>query len=87
LKVSKCNAKSFSTSTPYEKAIWMMSRKWFLSRRIALRKNNLPSGRLKKDYDEVDEAMIQGVDGPCELIFCIQVILKGEFNGEANVNY
>jgi hypothetical protein len=25
---------------------------------------------LKIDFGEVDEAMLQGVDGPCELIFC-----------------
>jgi hypothetical protein len=42
---------------------------------------------LKKDYDEVDEAMIQGVDEPCELIFCIPGIKKCDFNEVANVNY
>jgi hypothetical protein len=26
---------------------------------------------LKYDFVEVDETMFQGVDGPCELIFCI----------------
>jgi hypothetical protein len=35
---------------------------------MALRTHNLPSGRLKYDFDEVDEAMFQGVDGPSERI-------------------
>jgi hypothetical protein len=30
---------------------------------MTLRPNNLPSGRLKKDFGEVDEAMFQGVKG------------------------
>jgi hypothetical protein len=42
-----------------------------LSRRMVLRNTNLPSGRLKNNYDEVDEAKFQGVEGPCELIFYI----------------
>jgi hypothetical protein len=31
---------------------------------MALRNHNLLMGVLKNDYDEVDEAMFQGVDGP-----------------------
>jgi hypothetical protein len=30
------------------------------SRRMALRTHNLPSGRLKKDFVKVDEAMFEG---------------------------
>jgi hypothetical protein len=36
---------------------------------MALRTYNLPSGRLKNDFGEFDEAMIQGVERPWELIF------------------
>jgi hypothetical protein len=31
---------------------------------------------LKNDFGEVYEAMFQGFERPCELIFCIQVIEK-----------
>jgi hypothetical protein len=34
---------------------------------------------LKNDFEEVNEAMFQGVDGPCELIFCISGIEKVTF--------
>jgi hypothetical protein len=43
---------------------------------MALRTHNLPSGRLKKDFGEVDEAMFQGVEGLFELIFCIPCMEK-----------
>jgi hypothetical protein len=39
-----------------------------LSRRTVLRTDNLPSRLLKNDFFEVDEAMIQGVERPYELI-------------------
>jgi hypothetical protein len=35
---------------------------------MALRAHNLPSGRLKNDFVEVDEVMFQGVERPYELI-------------------
>jgi hypothetical protein len=35
---------------------------------------------LKDDFDKVDETMFQGVDGPCELIFCIPGIEKSVFH-------
>jgi hypothetical protein len=38
-----------------------------LNRRKGLRTHNLPSGRLKKDFSEVDEAKFQGVERPIEL--------------------
>jgi hypothetical protein len=50
-----------------------------LYRRIALRTKNLPSARLKDDFDEVDEAMFEGVEGPCVPIFCISGIKKLTF--------
>jgi hypothetical protein len=37
---------------------------------MALGTHKLASGRLKNDFCEVDEDMIQGVDRPCELNFC-----------------
>jgi hypothetical protein len=50
-------------------------------------RNNLPSGRPKKDYDDVDEAMFQGVEGPCELILCIPRIEKSDFHEFAYVSF
>jgi hypothetical protein len=38
---------------------------------MALRSHNLPSGRLKNDFVEVEEAMFRGVERPCEIIFYI----------------
>jgi hypothetical protein len=40
---------------------------------MVLRYLILPSERLKNEFGEVDvdEAMFQGVERPCELIFCI----------------
>jgi hypothetical protein len=46
---------------------------------MALRTHNLPSGRLKYDFDEVDEAMIQGVEGPSKSILSIPGIEKSDF--------
>jgi hypothetical protein len=43
---------------------------------MALRTHNLPSGRLKKNFVEVDEAMFQGVERPCEFILCFLGIEK-----------
>jgi hypothetical protein len=37
-------------------------------------------GVLKNDYDEVDEAMFQGVDGPWEIIFYISGNAKSDFH-------
>jgi hypothetical protein len=36
----------------------------------------MPSGRLKNDFDEVDEALSQGVDYQSELILRIRVTKK-----------
>jgi hypothetical protein len=38
---------------------------------MALGTHNLPSGYLKKRFGEVDEAMFQGIESQCELIFSI----------------
>jgi hypothetical protein len=38
---------------------------------MALKTNNLPSERLKKDFGEFDEALFQGVERSCEIIFCL----------------
>jgi hypothetical protein len=51
-----------------------------LSRRMALRTHNLPPGRLKNDFGEVDEAMFHGVESPNELIFCILSIEKSDLD-------
>jgi hypothetical protein len=48
------------------------------SGRTALRTNNLPSGRLKKDFVEVDVAMFQRVERLREIISCIMVIEKSD---------
>jgi hypothetical protein len=39
--------------------------------RMVMRIHDLPSGRLEKDFYEVNEAMFQGVDGQFEINFCI----------------
>jgi hypothetical protein len=41
-----------------------------------LRTHNLPSGRLRNDFGEIDEAMFQGVNRPYEIIFCNTGIKK-----------
>jgi hypothetical protein len=46
----------------------------FLSRRIALITHNLASGRFKKEFREVVEAMFQRIERPWELIFYIHGI-------------
>jgi hypothetical protein len=46
---------------------------------MALR-NNLPSGRLRKQVCEFDEAMFQGVENSYELILCILGIEKINFD-------
>jgi hypothetical protein len=43
---------------------------------MALRIHNLPSGSLKNDFGEVDEAMFKGVERLCENSFCILDIEK-----------
>jgi hypothetical protein len=47
---------------------------------MALRTDNLRSGRLKKRLCYVDKAMFVGVGLPCELILCFLVIEKSEFD-------
>jgi hypothetical protein len=53
---------------------------------MALRTHNLTSGRLRK-LGEVDEAMFQGVERPCELIFCILRIEKSYLDEVALVMF
>jgi hypothetical protein len=43
---------------------------------MVLRTHKLPSGRLKNNIGEVGEAMFQGFEGRCELIFCTLFIEK-----------
>jgi hypothetical protein len=52
---------------------------------MALRIHNLPSGRIKNDFGEVDEAMFQGVEGPFALIFCILGIENNDMDEVAYV--
>jgi hypothetical protein len=47
---------------------------------MALRIHNLPSGLLKNDLGEVDEAMFEGVERRYELIFCILSIEKSDLD-------
>jgi hypothetical protein len=53
--------------------------------RTALWNHNLPSGRLIIDFSEFDEAMFQGVERPCELIFFFLGIRKSELVEVAKV--
>jgi hypothetical protein len=48
---------------------------------MAMRSHNLPCERLKNDFREVDEAIFQGVEMPCEIIFWIPWIEKSYFDG------
>jgi hypothetical protein len=48
--------------------------------RLALRTNYLLSERIKNGFREVDEAMFQGVEMPCEFILCIPGIKKSELD-------
>jgi hypothetical protein len=43
---------------------------------MAPRIHNVPSGRLKKRTDEVEETMFQGIEKSFELILCILWIGK-----------
>jgi hypothetical protein len=45
---------------------------------MALRTHNMPSGRLKKDFGDVDEAMFKGVKRPHDIIYCIVGIEKSD---------
>jgi hypothetical protein len=40
----------------------------------------MPSGRIKNDFGEVDEALFQSVEGPCELIFCILRVERNDLD-------
>jgi hypothetical protein len=74
------NSKAFSTVLAFKKLFRRICRSDILSRRMALWIHNLPSVRLKNDFREVDEAMFQGVERPCKLIFCILVINKSDLD-------
>jgi hypothetical protein len=59
----KGHSNSFSASSASK---ILLGRGWLrivLSRRMALKTHNLPSGRLKNDCVEVDEGMFKGVKG------------------------
>jgi hypothetical protein len=43
---------------------------------MALKTHYLPSGRLQCFFGDVDVAMFQGAEGPCELILYIVGIQK-----------
>jgi hypothetical protein len=45
---------------------------------MTMRTHNPTSGRLKKKFGEFDKAMIQGVERPSEIIFCILGIEKSD---------
>jgi hypothetical protein len=46
---------------------------------MAMIAHNLPSSVLKNDSGEVDEALIQGIEKPGEIIICILGIEKSYF--------
>jgi hypothetical protein len=61
-----------------EKSLWWSSLSDVLNRPKGLRTYTLPTGRLKNDFVEVDEAIIQGDERPSELIFYILGIQKSD---------
>jgi hypothetical protein len=62
-----------------KKATWTNSQSDILSKRMSLRTHKLPSGSLKNDLVEVDKAMLQGIERPREIIFCILGFEKSDF--------
>jgi hypothetical protein len=52
---------------------------------MALRTHNLPSGHLKCDFEDVFDAMFQGVEKPQELIFYLLGNQKSDLDGIAEV--
>jgi hypothetical protein len=77
----KGHEKSFSASCdPKKKRLGQSRLSDVLSRRMALGNRNLFSRRPKNDFVEVDEAIFQGVQGPCEHIFCILGIEKSDLD-------
>jgi hypothetical protein len=47
---------------------------------MALRTHNVPSGRHKNDFGEVDESTFQGSERPYEVIFCMLSIEKSDLD-------
>jgi hypothetical protein len=47
---------------------------------MAMRTHDLPSGRLKNNFDEFDVTMYQGADGLFEIIFCIPGIEESDMD-------
>jgi hypothetical protein len=41
--------------------------------------HNVPSGTLKKNFVQVEEAVFQGVERLCEIIFCIMGTERNDF--------
>jgi hypothetical protein len=78
--VSKCHAKIFSASWSSKKRFGRSRLSYVLSRRMILSTHNLSSERLKNDFGEVDEEIFQGVELPCEFMFCISGFLKSDFD-------
>jgi hypothetical protein len=54
---------------------------------MVLKTHYLPSGRHKSDFGGFDETMFQGVERPCELIFCILGIQKSDMHEVAEVMF
>jgi hypothetical protein len=75
LKVSKGLANSFCASWATKKRLQRSRLSADLSRRMVLWKHRLLDV-FQNDFSEVDEAIFQGVERPCELIFCILGIKK-----------
>jgi hypothetical protein len=47
----------------------------------------VPSGRLKNDFGEVDETMIEGVERPYDNIFCFQSFETSDTDEVAKVMF
>jgi hypothetical protein len=79
--VLKGHVKSYVTSWGLKKATFTTSLSDVLIRRMTLRTHNIPSGRLKNDFGEVDKVdKIQGIEKPWEIIFCIPGIEKSDLD-------
>jgi hypothetical protein len=48
---------------------------------MALRTHNVPNGRLKNEFGEVDKAVLLGFEGPCDIVLFILGIEISELHG------
>jgi hypothetical protein len=78
--MSKGHANSFSASWEAKKRIGRSCLSDILNRRMVFKTHNLSSGSLKNVFGDVNKPMYQGIERPCEIIFCILGIEKSDLD-------